>query len=382
MATRLMVSDDLALESQDGSHVVVVNTASAARMKLSFSAYRFLKSFENPRRVDEVVSASVATSDMPQVQMLVDKGMLVDAEAPSPGNQSRLRTAVAYKFCGVPAFSRAAAPDFVILGVPYDLAGGIDCRLAPDLIRRKSLDYSYQLEVGDGRPRGWFDVNRGAWILRGATLADAGDVPREYGEGRERFLERVRRALAQCCTGRTVPVAFGGDLSVTAAVIGGLDHDRTMTVVQITPEPEHGTAQGAGRRLLQMRGVERVISVGAVDDEAGTPRGDELRLVSAARLRQYGPEAIVREWGEELSIYLSIDLGIAADAYMKAAAPGLPLGPTLHEIKALIRAIGMAHRIVGIDLAGLDLRSGRPELTVVVGCQLALAAMSAAYDRV
>ena len=67
---------------------------------------------------------------------------------------------------------------------------------------------------------------------------------------------------------------------------------------------------------------------------------------------------------------------------MKAATTGLPPGLTLHELKLAIAAIGKTHRIVGIDLVGLDPRSRSPELTAIIGCpHLALAAMSAAYDR-
>ena len=381
MAIRLVVSDDLALESQDDTHVVVVNTASAARIRLSLSAYRFLKAFGTPRRIDQIMSDQAARRILPQVRMLIDKHLLVDADTPSPTEAARLRTAVAYKFCAAPAHVKSTKSDFVILGVPYDLAGDIDSRLAPDLIRRKSLDYSYQLEFGDGRPRGWFDVNRGVWMLRGAKLADAGDVPVEYGEDRARFFERVGEALAECCTDRSVPVILGGDRSVTYAAVDGLRDDRKLTVVQISATPERTDSEGAGRHLLRIDKVERVINVGACHDGPGGTRGDELLQLSAGRLRDSGPEEAVRAWGDELSIHLSIDLSLATAAYMKAAPAGLPAGLTLHELRTLIAAIGNAHRIVGIDLVGLDLRSRSPELSAVIGCHLALAAMSAAYDR-
>jgi agmatinase len=359
---RLVVSDDLALESQDETHVIVVNTASAARIKLSVSAYRFLKAFSSPRRIDQVVPDQALV--LPQVRMLIDKQMLVDADAPIAADTARVRTAVAYKFCGAPAHAKSTKPDFLILGVPYDLAGDIDSRLAPALIRQKSLDYSYQLEFGDGRPRGWFDVNRGVWMLRGAKLADAGDVPVEYGEDQARFFERVAGALSECRTDQSVPVILGGDRSVTRAALVGLRHDRKLTVVQITGNPECATSEGAGQRLLQLDEVERVVSLGPCRDD---PRG--------------GPEEIVRAWGNELSVYLSIDLSIVAEAYMKAATAGPSAGPTLSETKQLIAAIGKFHHIVGIDLVGLDLRSPSPELTAIIGCHLALAAMSAAHDR-
>lgn len=364
MAVRLVVCRDLALESQDDSHVIVFNTASAARTKLSLPAYRFLKAFQTPRRIAEVVPDRSLLPALPQVRALIDKRMLVDADSPAPGESARLRTAVAYKFCNAPAYARSVETDFVILGAPYDLAGDIDSRLAPALIRRKSLDYSHQLEFAEGRPRGWFDVNRGVRVLQGATIADAGDVPVEYGESRSRYFDRVGAALAQCCTGRSVPVILGGDRSVTGAALGGLNHEGKLTVIQITADPDRAAAEGAGRHLLRMDKVDRVMNLGS------------------DTLRERDPEQTVRAWGDGLSIYLSIDLGIVSEALTNAAAAGRPRAPTLHELKTSIAATGRAHRIVGIDLVGLDLGSPSPELTAIVGCHLALFAMSAAYDRI
>jgi agmatinase len=362
-ATRLVVYSGLALESRDDTHVIVFDMVSGGRTKLSLSAYRFLKGFESPHRVDQVVAEQSLPRILPQVRMLIEKRMLVDADAPPSYERVRLRTAPAYKFCNAPAYARATEPDFVILGAPYDLAGDIDSRLAPALIRRKSLDYSYQLEFGEGRPRGWFDVNRGVRMLSGATLADAGDVPVEYGESRARYFERVGEALAQCCTGQSVPVILGGDRSVSCAGLGALRGEGKLTVLQISAEPDRSAAEGAGRGLLQMDRVERVVNLGA------------------DMLRESDPEEIVRAWGDELSIYLSIDLSIVPETYVKAAVAALPPGSTLHELKTSIAAIGRVHHIVGIDLVGLDLGSRSPELTAIVGCHLALAAMSAAHDR-
>ncbi|HEU0135272.1 MAG TPA: arginase family protein, partial [Allosphingosinicella sp.] len=258
---RLVVSSDLALESRDDTHVIVFDAASAARTKLSLSAYRFLKAFESPRRIDQVVPDQSVGRFLAQVRVLVDKRILVDADSPPAPRTARLRTAPAYRFCNAPAYAGSATADFVIVGAPYDLAGDIDSRLAPDLIRRKSLDYSYQLEFGDGRPSGWFDVNRGVRILRGATLADAGDVPVEYGESRARYFERVGEALEQCRAGPSVPLILGGDRSVTRAALGGLSGEGKLTVLQITADPRLAAAEGAGEHLGRMDRVERVLSL-------------------------------------------------------------------------------------------------------------------------
>lgn len=362
MASRLVVCGNLALESRDGTHVVVFDKVSAARTKLSLAAYRFLKSFESPRRLDQIVADASPARLVPLVRMLIDRRMLVDADAPPSPEAVRRRTAVAYKFCNAPAYVRSAKPDFVILGVPYDLAGGIDSRLAPDLIRRKSLEHSYQAELAGARTRGWFDADRGIRMLGGATFADAGDVPVEYGESRDRYFERAAEALAECCTGDTVPVILGGDRSATRATVGGPGREDPVTVVQITADPDRAADEGAGRRLSRIDKVERVISL------------------APHALRSGGAEDIVRSWGDGLPIHLSIDLAIVPEVFMAARADPEP-EPTLAELKAAIAAAGRLHRIVGIDLVGLDFGSSSPGLTAIVGIHLALAAMSAAYDR-
>ncbi len=376
---RLVASDDLALESREEDHVIVVNTASATRTRLSLATYQFLMAFQHPGRIREIVSADAAFRVLPHVRVLIDKCMLIDVDAGLPAVTPRVRTAVAYRFCGAPVHDAATQPDFVILGVPYDLAGEGDCRSAPALIRRKSFDYGYQLDLAEGRPRGWFDADRGGWILRGARIADAGDVFVDYGESEDCSFDRVGAALGQCCPKRCVPVVLGGDRSVTRAVIGALCFDDQLTVVQITRNPDRAAEEGGGRRLLGMTRVERVVSIGAVADDAGERSGDSMRW-TASMLREYGADAIIRSWGERRSIYLSIDLDLATAAYMTAMSGGSPFGATLHELKSLIAAIGHAHRIVSIDLVGLDMQSGSPALSAIVGCQLALAAMSAAHD--
>lgn len=390
LATRFIISDELALESENDTHVTVVNKALATRLKLSRAVYRFVLGFETPRRIEEVVAAGSAVRVLPQVRMLVGKRMLIDADAPPVAKVIRLRTAVPYKFCSVPGYVKAAAvPDFVVLGVPYDLAGSIDSRLAPAAIRQKSLDYLYQVQFDSGRPQGWFDVNNGAWMLRGATIADAGDVHVEYGENQGDLFERIRAALGEACAERTVPIVLGGDRSVTYASVEGLRDRRPLTVVQFAATPAIAAAEnagvvaadGIGRRLLRIEGVERFISLGACGETVNESPCDGLVLRSASDLRQYRSEEVLREWGEDLAIHLSIDLSVATAAYMKPNAAGAPHGLALHEIKALIEALGNAHRIVSIDLVGLDMQSEAPALSAVIACHLALAAMSAAHDR-
>lgn len=352
LAARLVVSEDLVLESRDERHVVVVDTETAERTRLSLAAYAFLKTFAKPTSLGQIVQRQALPDLLPRMRMLVERRMLIDADAPKAAAPVRQRSAVAYKFCGAPAYAASGKPDFVILGLPYDLAGDTDSRDAPALIRRKSLDYAYQLDLGDGRPRGWFDVNRSVWMLHGARLADAGDIPVDYGESQARYFERAGDVIGECCGGVSIPVILGGDPSVTRAALRGLGGG-ALTVVRLAANLDSAAVEQCPR----LENVTGVAHLGGDVLSLGERRVDE----------------IVRAWGDALAIYLSIDLTAAAEGN----ATTLPL----HALKAGIAAIGRMHHIVGIDLVGLDLRSSSLELAAITGCHLALAAMSAAHDR-
>ncbi|NOT87890.1 MAG: hypothetical protein HOP03_06895 [Lysobacter sp.] len=396
IATRFVLCDDVALESQDDTHVTLVNRASSARSRLSRAAYRFLRGFDAPRTLQQAAAGGDGAALLAQVRQLIARGLLVDADAPATVAAPRLRTAVAYRFCNAP--SPLVAADFVVLGVPYDLGGDGDCRDAPAAIRRKSFDYAYQLRVDDGRPRGWFDANRGTRILEGATIADAGDVFVEYGEDQRTLFARIGAALAgvgiasRGHAGGSVPVVLGGDRSITAAVAAHLGAGRPLTVVQFAATPALGEVQdprsvaadAVGTHVSRLPGIRAFHAFccrfdGATDN-ADTPanaRGSGV-VHPAARLRRDPPDAIARALGTALDLHLSIDLGLARMAPL--ASDGASVRDlALHEIDALIRALGAAHRIVGIDLVGLDLRADAPTVSTAIACHLAMTAMDAAY---
>lgn len=383
-AIRLVLSDDLILESQDETHVTVANTATAARMKLSIAAYRFLKAFEKPRRLDEVVPPGSGASARAQIGKLLEKRILLDADAPLAGRAIRLRTTTPYRFCNAPAYNAAGAvDDFVVLGVPYDLAGAVDCRGAPTAIRQKSLDYLYRIDITDGRPKGWFDANRETWILRGVTLADSGDVYVEYGEEQAELFGRIASALEAFGEG-TVPVVLGGDSSVTYAVAAALRRRRPLTVVQISADPATGPSSASevigtdevAARLLQLDGIERFVSLGGLETPPASP-GDRVVMYDAPTLRRARLETLACDWGGPSAVHLSIDLGVTKPEYMRADEHGCSAGLSQPELRNVISALGRMHQIVGIDLVGLDMRSRYAHLSAAAACDLALTAMDA-----
>jgi len=350
---RMVLSDEIVLESRDDTHVVIANLARGTRVRVSQGIYRFMHAFRRPRRVDEVLSSHDTSRAMPHVRMLLDKNLLENADAPPPATHVKVRTAAAYRFCNAPALVSGQPTDFVVLGIPYDLTADTDGRLAPNLIRQKSLNYPYQLRFDDAVPRGWFDADRATNILSGATIADAGDVYVDHGETKAQFHERVAIALAQSCGGRSVPLILGGDRSVTYATLAGLPNRRELAVVQLTADTTNSAVDTAEERLREIEHVRHVAILDPCSKAAG----------------------ITDALGGANNVYLSIDLASSVRAL------GAEEGPSIQNLKSLITSIGAAHAIIGIDLVGLDMRDQAYALAGITGCQLALTAMSAAHDR-
>jgi hypothetical protein len=246
-------------------------------------------------------------------------------------------------------------PDFAVLGIPYDLASETDGRLAPELIRRKSLDYPYHLKFEDARPRGWFDADLGERILKSAMIADAGDIRIDHGEASSELGARITRSLRQIWGNTTIPVCIGGDCRVTTIVLENIAQRELLTLVRITADPTKSDAEW--QHLILGEYVAAVICVGARSEDYTDP---------LAAMRLAGCSATTR-------IYLSIDLGI-----LEARSDGGGPTPTLQDLKALIYAVGERCSIAIIDLVGLNMRRDNVTLDAISACHLALTAMSAA----
>lgn len=389
LATKFVVSDDLAIEAQDDTHVTVVNLASSKRLKLSRLLYQFLQSFEIPRTISRATESDIPDNLLKNLQMLVNVGILIDADAPPTAASLGQRRAVAYKFCNAPVWTGPmATAGFAILGIPYDLSGDADCRLSASKIRERSLSYAYRVPFGSGKPQGWFDANCGARILRGASMTDLGDVRIEFGENQHELFDRIDGVLQEVSATSAIPVVLGGDRSITYVVSEHMSKRNPITVVQFATVPATASVRSAdvvgadeiGTRLVLNENVERFISLGATT--AAPLRVSCVNKIidqTADALRLLAPDKAIQQLGINSDIHLSIDLSVTA--VVEGRGEDVQSGLTIHELKDLIRALGRAHRIGSIDLVGLDNRDAALAVSTVSACHLALTAMSAAYDR-
>lgn len=382
---RYVTNEALLLESRDETHVVVVDADTLARTKLSLGLYRLLQRFQTPQSPERMLLAENGPRSAEALNALLRHGLLVNADALPARTERRSRNATAYKFCNAPAFEGKPC-EFVVIGVPYDLGSDRDCRDGPAVIRQKSMGYPYRLGFGDASPIGWFDADRGDWILRGARVADAGDVLVDYADDQAALFARICRVVDDIRAVGAVPVLLGGDRSLTYAAVDRLRRDTPLGVVQFAATPADGrddagqpvSADTLACRVVDLPEVQSFHSVGSSRKHSAGDHDGPVD-VTAAMLRKAGWRAFETHTGQARALYVSIDLSVVTPAYVRpqdgTATPGL----RLHEIKALIAMLGEAHRIVGIDLVGWDGQGESPAIDATAACQLALAAMHAAH---
>src|SRR3972149_764517 len=124
--------------------------------------------------------------------------------------------------------------DVAFLGVPFDQATNDrpGSRFGPLALREASMRFQ---AVDEGE--GWLDAERGERILRGASMADAGDVDIRTVEMEENF-RRITEAAAFVRSRCRVPVFAGGDHAITFPLVRAFD-DRSLTVVQFDAHQDH-----------------------------------------------------------------------------------------------------------------------------------------------
>jgi agmatinase len=392
---RLVVSRWLILESLDTQGAVVVQTATAARLKVSPALYHFMRRFSRPASVNEALGRPADERVLEQVRTLVAKGFLVEAEARESPRQRRRTAAVSHTLFKCPVHRPGSpAADVAVLGIPYDLTspGPANQRGAPAAIRRRSFDFEYQLDFATGRPKGWFDVERATRILEGVTFSDWGDTVVEYGEDQARFFARVADLVAEIQAAGALPVCLGGDHSITFPVVERLQRAQPLAVLQLDAHTDFDPAVPAeivnaacvGRRIWELAGVRQLVQLGhrgytinAKADHA--PEG--ATVVTVERFRRQGAAALLAALPEDLPLYITVDLNVLDPVVAPAASHPTPGGFNLEETKAILRTVGAARPVVGFDLVELDPARDASSVTAIVACHLLLAGLGAFAER-
>ncbi len=248
------------------------------------------------------------------------------------------------------------------LGVPWDAGtpqpGNRTGQAAgPAAARMKSWE---QFEYGHG----WYDVETDRDHLVGVTMADVGDVAIQGSEV-ERNFDRITEAVRRIAARGALPVAVGGDHSISYPLgrgleaLGGIDIVHVDAHMDFMDELEGARYTGASqlRRLSELDFVRSVTALGVrnvLREEVDGMRECGARWATSLELEQGPAEAVRRLVPESDALYLSIDLDVLDLSLVPGTTLPEPGGPSYRQVRETLVEVARRGKVVGFDIAELN----------------------------
>lgn len=274
------------------------------------------------------------------------------------------------RFCGVPTFMRlpmasdVAGLDAAIIGLPSDAGSPFrtGARFGPNAIRAMSIML---------RPVNPYQGNINVFErLKVADAGDAGVVPGYMPP----TLERIESAIASLLAKGVVPVALGGDHSVSIAELRALARTHgPVALVHFDSHTDTWDRYFGGERHSAGTPFRRAVEEGLVDPRRSIQIGMRGSLFTPADIQQsvelgydvIDTDAIFRDGVPALAervrrrvgrhpAFLTFDM----DFVDPASAPGVQTpeagGPSARETLTIVRAL------TGLNLVGCDVVECNP----------------------
>lgn len=265
-------------------------------------------------------------------------------------------------FFGAPQYGSARADQAhaVMFGVSSSLGSTFaDSRNGPHFVRRLSQHYVWQSE----RPT-LLDLRDLALDFSG--VCDAGDFVGDDLDGLSRELTAFVSGLPRHC----VPIAVGGDHSITLPLVSGLcrasavpfklvSFDHHLDYQFWSRERDALFHTNVMTHVSDLLGPGQVAHIGV---ESVQTVDAELRDWYRAYLKRAGAQMplqsraihddklVLDTIGVGQDIYLSIDLDVLADTEMRSTPYPSSTGLSLTRLIELVKLIAGANRIIGADI--------------------------------
>jgi agmatinase len=289
------------------------------------------------------------------------------ASGPLPRGHGSVDGRVLPRFEGIRTFMRLphvtelAGVDLAVFGIPFDTATSFrsGARFGPSAIR----DLSVLL-----RP---YHPGHDVDVFEHLSVIDYGDLPVVPGNI-ERTYETVARGMSALIEGDVLPLALGGDHSVTLAELRVLAaRHGPLALLQFDAHADtwdeyfgeryfHGTTfRRAVEEALLLPECSLQVGIrgslyGAEDMRTSEELG--LRVITAEELRALGPSAFGAAVAERVGhapVFLSFDVDFADPAYAPGTGTPEIAGFTSAEIVGLLRSLSGIH-LVGSDCVELS----------------------------
>ena len=290
-------------------------------------------------------------------------------------------------FAGYPFWNPDQKTDAVVLGIPYDEGTTYrpGTRFGPRAIRDASMFYSY-----DGHENRYYDADRQKWILKGKTIADAGDVEIEP-LSLEKNWKAITGAVTFILDAGAIPAVLGGDHSITDPVVQAFE-GRKFHYMHFDTHADcdqmfySDFTHGSPVQHLLEKGLAESVTLIGIRGLTNSPH-------DIARVQEMGVNVITtRELKKNLlqpapdlfkkgDFYISLDI----DFFDPSAAPGTgtpePGGLFFPDFSDIIDLIANRGNIIGFDVVEVNpLFDGASANTAHLAARCALELMSAALD--
>jgi len=279
-----------------------------------------------------------------------------------------------------------------VFGVPFDqgTVARSGTRHAPRALREVSTWYAYAVEAGGGI----YDGEIGETILAGARFVDAGDVVLAPMAPVGEYHAAVGAKIRAVAGAGLLPVALGGDHSVSFPLFKGLHEargGRPFHVVQFDTHMDYWDSE-VGQKYSHASPMIRAHEHGFLSGltQYGI-RGlhtdsDNIELAQSRGARIFWAEQAMGTPVDELvehiepgeDVYISFDI----DALDPAIAPGTgtpePGGFSYYDAKALLRAVVRRGNLIGMDMVEVSPPFDPAQVTALHAVRLILDTVGAA----
>ncbi len=290
----------------------------------------------------------------------------------------------------------AAAPDFAIIGAPFDVAvtHRPGARFGPRAIRAAGYLTQWSLHhLG-------FQIQPFRFLSgidAGDALCIPGDIERSHQAIRDKVGE-VLQAAPRC-----IPIVLGGDHSITypSAAIVADHHSRKVGQVHLDAHADagndswgvslsHGTPM---RRLIEGRNIrgKNFVQVGLrgywpPPDVVAWMRARGMRSHFGSEIETRGFDAVLEQAIAEAlegteAVYLSVDVDVMDPAFAPGTGTPEPGGISAAECLRAVRRVVHEVPVVGLDVVEVSPPYDSAGITAEVAHRLVLEAISALAVR-
>jgi agmatinase len=272
-------------------------------------------------------------------------------------------------FFGVPGVSGLddLGVRVAFLGVPFDAGtpqpGNRTGQAAgPEAARRASRD---QFAYGADASLGWHDVEVGRDRLVGVTMADVGDVVIQGSQLQANF-DRMTEVMRRITESGALPVAVGGDHSISFPLVRGMEPAGEIDVVYLDAHADFlhdldgSRFSGASemRRIRELPFVRSVTALGIRNvDRAEVDGMRELGVRWATALdliEGRSADVVAGLVPPSQRLYVSIDLDVLDISLTPGHSLPEPGGLSYRQLHAVLEQIARRGQVVGLDVAELN----------------------------